>query len=258
MNLVRESENKFSVKEDSGRRLGTAKIARLNLERIFPDRPVQFEVTVDSEEAGKVLLYSAAVTRAMVLAAEETKPSRVYCVVQPGDATALETLRTLGLKNHDGIMQMRKPITERGVSYRLPEDYTYVNDYLNNKNEFVRCLKRYNECFGRSEKAEWLMDIRDEENFVRMMVVNSKGLCGELLAWSRGETGIVGIIQTARSCRRQGVASSLVEQARLYFLDRGMRYMTFDAWRASPGCVSLAVNAGFRDHKLMLMYPEIP
>lgn len=257
MNLVRVSENKFSAVTDDGRRLGTASISRLNLERIFPECPVQFEITVECPDECKVLLYSAAVTRARVLLSLEKSPCRAYCVLDPEDATALDVVRTLGLKSYDAVVRTAKPITERGVSYRLPEGYTFVNDFLGNRGEFARCLKRYNECFGRNEQPEWLEDLMAEDNFVRMMVINQKGLCGELLAWSRGDTGIVGVIQTARSCRRQGVASELIEQARLYFLERGMKQMIFDVWKSSPGCEALAVNAGFRDRKVLALYPEI-
>ena len=257
MNLLRASENRFVAVNDDGTTAGVATISRLNLERIFEDRPIQYEINVKSDEEAKVLLLSAAATRARFLWEQDGKTSRVYAVLDPEDKTALEAVRMMGFKRYDGIVRMRKPINVKGVDTRLQPGFTRINDRLGNPEELRKCVRRYNDCFGHDVKPKSFMEIINKPDFVRMMVVNDRGLCGELLAWTQGNTGVIGVIQTAREYRRMGIASALVESARKYFEELGMDFMSFDMWRAAPGNRALAENAGFTEYKVLTLYPEM-
>lgn len=257
MRIRKTGENRFSVFDEKNKCLGRAVIERTVMERIFPDRPVQYKIRVSASETAKHLLYGAAITRAKVLAAKEPQACRVYADVDADDATALEVLKALGFKNYDGVVRMVKPVTDERVLATLPEGCTVVRDYLARETEFEKCLRRYNECFAEENDAAWLEELTEKPDFARLMLVSEEGICGEALVWSDGMTGVVGVLQTARAWRRKGVASYLLEDARKYFASLGLTRMSFDMWRASPGCPELAISAGFTEKQILKVYPEM-
>ena len=257
MIIQRVSQNKFAACDDEGRRAGTARVRRLVMDRIFPDRPVQYVIEVESSPESRHLLYGAAVSRARVLASEEPAAHRVYADVDGTDSLSLEILGALGFKNRDGIVRMVKPVTNERVLQQLPQGFTMVRDFLQNPAEFQKCLKRYNECFCAKNDASWLRSIMEYPNFARLMVVSQSGIASELMVWSSGSTGVIGIIQTARDMRGRGFATYLLEDARKYFAKLGLKSMSFDVWRASPGCMPLAESADFKASKILRVYPEM-
>lgn len=257
MKIKRESANKFSASDEHGIRHGVCVIRKRDLSRIFPDRPVQYEIIMNCDEKSRYLLWSAATTRALVLASAEKAPSRVFASLKPDEGELKELLTVLGFCFRDGIVRYEKAVTSERVYDPIPEGCTIVRDYLTREDELTRCLNRYNECFGKSEKRDWLEALRDKPDFARVLMVSRSELCGEALLWTSGRTGVVGILQTSRKWRRQGVASYLLEDARKYFNSLGISEMSIDVWLSSPGCVPLAEKKGFIPGKPLLAYPYI-
>ena len=65
------------------------------------------------------------------------------------------------------------------------------------------------------------------------------------------------MIQTARRWQRRGVASYLMDDARLYFKSIGVKDMQMDVWKSVPGALPLANAAGYIGDKPILVYPEL-
>ncbi len=258
MKIKRISENKYTVYDDEGRRIGKCSVTRREFSRIFTDAPVQFEISVSCTGECRDLLYGAAVTRARVLAAAENAPCRVYADISPTDKDALAVLTALGFINRDGIMRMYRPVTDERITQSVPRSCTIVRDFLDNEDELRRSLVRYNECFDAHNDVSWLREIASQENFARILMVSPTELCGELMVWTEGDTGVIGILQVARAWRRQGVASYLVEDARKYFSTLGMRRMSFDVWLSAPGNLPLARKSGYKKGEMLALYPELP
>ena len=257
MTIKRASQNKYTVYDDEGLRLGGCTIARRVVDRIFPDVPVQYVITVSGAPAARDILYGAAVGRAQMLASKEEKACRIYAEVDPKDADTLDMLSGLGFGGNDGIRRMTRPVEGANKELSDPEGSVLVTDRLEDGAERQKCLKRYNECFGTQNTEEWLDELASNEDFARLLLINDSGLMGEALIWSAGNVGIVGIIQVSRPWRRQNVASCLIEHAREYFEARGIQEMSMDVWLSSPGCAKLAKKAGFRGNTPLILYPEL-
>ena len=88
-------------------------------------------------------------------------------------------------------------------------------------------------------------------------MVSPDDLCGELLVWTEDGEGVIGIIQTARRWRRQGVASYLIEDARLYFASLGLSCSHFDVWLEAPGCLPLARGLGYTGEDPLMLYSSL-
>ena len=245
MKLVRASQNKFIALDDAENRAGSGIIRRRMLERVFPESPVQYEVEVKTTPEARDLLYAAATTRARLLVSEEPKPCRAIVIVPKGREDELRLVENLGFKPKPGIIRMRRRIDNGEIYSELPGGLTEVKDYLADKGEFMKCLTRFNECFGTSYDAAWLKELRARRDFIRIMAVSSRGIGGEALLWSAKGTGYVEVIQTARAWRRKGVATALLEAARRCFDEMGLKYMEILAWADAPGCLKMCRRAGF-------------
>lgn len=139
----------------------------------------------------------------------------------------------------------------------LPEGCAIVRDFLADETERRFFLERYNACFGMRCGEEWLEEITSQPDFARILMVSPDDLCGELLVWTEDGEGVIGIIQTARRWRRQGVASYLIEDARLYFASLGLSCSHFDVWLEAPGCLPLARGLGYAGEDPLMLYPSL-
>lgn len=257
MRIKRVSENKYAAYDEDFNRVGTCTVRRRELSRIFPDRPVQYEIIVNCNEESRYLLWGAAVTRARMLAESQRMPSRVYTCLSPENSEERQILTDLGFTETDMIIRTVKPVTDEQVNLPIPYGCTIVRDYLTNENEIRKCLTRYNECFGTNESRSWLIGLSEKPDFARILMVSPDELCGELMVWRSGKNGVIGIIQTARKWREKGVAGYLIEDARKYFATMDLENILFDVWLASPGCKELARSSGFKKGSIIELRPEI-
>ena len=257
MKIRRSGENKYVALDEHDVKIGYCSVARKQLERIFPDAPTQYIIKVKCNDECRDLLFGAAVTRARLIAMKESEPCRIYADMDAGDQKGLEVIRALGFTGSDGINRMTRRVTDERISLPVPVHCTIVRDFLENEEERKKCLKRYNECFGEDCDMAWLRKLSQKRDFVRILMVSPSELCGEVMVWSQGYTGVIGIIQVARAWRRKGVGSYLIEDARKYFASIGLRDMTFDVWLSSPGCLPLAKKCGFRRGEMIRVYPGL-
>lgn len=257
MKIKRISVNKFAAYDEIGICRGQCVIRRRDLSRVYAARPIQYEIAVTCDEESRDLLWSAAVTRARVVAAEEPLPSRVFTVLRTDDGETAELLTALGMSMDDGLVRYHKRVTGEKVYLPIPALCAIRRDFLAKEDEMRKCLTRYNETFAENKKRDWLEDIAARPDFARILMVSTEELCGEALLWRSGASGVIGVLQTAPKWRRKGVASYLMEDARKYFESIGIMNMTVDVRLSAPGNRALAKKNGFIADETVLVYPYI-
>ena len=257
MKIKRVNENKYVALDEHDLKIGSCSVVRRELERIFPEEPVQYVIKVTCDDECRDLLYGAAVTRARLIAAREQEPCRIFADLDTKDAKGLEVIRALGFSGNDGLNRMTRRVTDERITLPVPVHCTIVRDFLENEEERKKCLRRYNECFGEERDMTWLKKLSQRRDFARILMVSPSELCGELMVWSEGYTGVIGILQVARAWRRRGVGSYLVEDARKYFASIGLNDARFDVWLSSPGCLPLARKCGFKKGEMLRLYPRL-
>lgn len=250
-------ENTFVARDDNRSIIGVCTVSPRDMSALFPDTPRQFVIHAKGDERALHVLYGAAVARARVLTERSRARSRIYAEVSVGDEASLSVLEALGFTGGDGVMRMYRRVGGQMNISRMPESCTIVRDFLADPLERKFFLERYNACYGLKNNDEWLSEITEQPDFARILMVSPSDLCGELLVWSENGVGVIGIIQTAKKWRRKGVATYLLEDARLYFNSLGLKFSQFDVWLKAPGALRLAQNCGYSGGDPLYLYPEL-
>lgn len=251
-------ENTFIALDELESKIGEAGVQECMVPALCPERPHHILVRASCGPEAESALLGAATTRALVLARRSPGvPALVYAECAPGDAGRLSALEALGYRDEDGLVRTRKILKPGPIIRRLPAGCTIVRDYLADETEARFFLERYGAMFGRSRDAAWLKALRHMPDFARLLVVSPGGLAGEMVVWAEDGCGVVGIVQTTPAWQHKGVASYLMELARLYWLDRGCREAYFDVRTRLLGAARLAATSGFRPAEKLMRYPGI-
>jgi len=250
--------NTFIAYDDLGAPLGTADVTEVMRDMLFPRRPHQLLVRTDCEIEALDALIGAATARAMQLAREKPgTPARLFTECAPDDERRMRALEIQGYIDDDGLIRMHRPLRRGPIVKPCPKDCVIVRDYLIDETESRFFIERYNAMFGAERDESWLKALKQRSNFARLLAVASDGLAGELVTWSDGGAAVVGVIQTPPHWQKKGVASYLMEQARNYWLDRGLDEAYFDVWTRLSGAMRLAATSGFRPSGMLTRYPGI-
>lgn len=250
-------EDTFVARTDRNKLLGVCTVSKRNMEMLFPDCPTQYVIRTEGDPASLAALYGAAVARIRMLHFKKNTRARAYAEVEVDDEESLNVLEALGFRMTDGVVRMHRKVTGEDNYHLLPSGCTIVRDFLSDPVERRFFLERYNSCYDLNNDEEWLDDIVCQPDFARILMVSTEDLCGELLVWTENDKGIIGMIQTARRWQRRGVASYLMDDARLYFKSIGVKDMQMDVWKSVPGALPLANAAGYIGDKPILVYPEL-
>ena len=257
MRIERISPDEFAARDEAGVEIGRARVVSRSLPRVFADEPLRLYIDVNCEPEALYVLYGAAVTRAGLLASLSDIPCGVYADVAPNDVQALEVLDAMGFEQVDGLIRMYAAVTDSDNLCPMPRDCAVVRDYLGRETEREMCLKRYNDCFGTDYDMDWLIDLSEKPDFARLMLVSKTDMCGEVMVWREGDIGVIGTVQTAMRWRGCGVATYLLEDARVYFSSLGLKRSRFDVWLASPGCRELAQSLGYSGKTMLRLYQRL-
>ncbi len=251
-------ENTFIALDDLESKIGEASVQELLVPVLCPERPHQILVRASCEPEAENALLGAATARALMLARKKPDmPSLIYCECAPRDQIRRDALESLGYRDEDGLLRTRKVLRQGPMIKRLPQGCTIVRDYLADENECKFFLERYGAMFGRGRDMAWLKGLKRLPGFARLLVIAPGGLAGEMVVWSEEKQGVIGIVETTPAWQRKGVASYLMELARLYFLELGLGEAYFDVRTRLIGAARLAATSGFRPAEMLMRYPSI-
>lgn len=253
-----EDENRFEALDDYGDTIGTAHVEVQRLFALYPRQPLRVRVRAEGGGEATHALLGAATAKALLIAKADKKiGARVYSECSPDDDETMDMLKTFGYEDDDGVVQMRRRLSPGAIARPLPEGLTVVRDYLLDDLEAKYFLERHNEMYGESRDIAWLSEVRKNSDFSRILLVSPDGLAGEVLIWSDGFSGVIGSIQTTPAWRRQGVATYLLELARIFFLEHGVYRSTFDIWLKLTPAGRLAYSLDYEPGKMIIRYPGI-
>ena len=250
-------ENSFeAIDERSGATLGCCTVYVHESAQLFPARPVRIYIDIQGSPAPDALL-GAAVARAKELALQSGAPCRIFTQVEPEDAERMASLATLGFKDSDGLVRMRRdlPCGEEGGA--LPIGCVVVQDDLDDPIEQKYFLERYNQLFNEEYDFDWLQDFRSREDFKRILIVAPTGMAGEAVIWREGQTGAIGWLHTSKKWRHMGVARCLLELTCAEFTAAGLECAEAEVQARIPSVLRTMERAGFRQAELILRYPGI-
>lgn len=242
----KKKRNAFVAYDDYGKLIGKAQISQMLIPEIAPETPLEIRLSIQSGEQSMLNLSSAALARGLELAAKHPEyKARLCAEYDPRERCLTETLHELGFHAEDSVIRMTKKVSHLPIGRHLPQGCVFHYDRLETAGEKDFFLQRSSRLFGSQNPEAWLKNARRMDNFRRLMLINSDGLAGELVCWTHGKNGIIARVYTNPDCRMQGVASYLMEMARLYFAHCSATTMIYDLRSTMKPAAALAYSLGF-------------
>lgn len=249
-------ENTFcAIDERSGDLLGSSVIYTDYNPMLFPTRPQQVRIELDSPDAPDALL-GATLARAMQICESCPEPSRIFSRCTPQDTALARRLEAFGFQDNDGLirMELRLPAL---LSAKEPAGCAVVYDDLSDPLEQKYFLERYNQLYNTDHDIHWLRQFINRQDFMRILTVASSGMAGEVLIWREQYSGVIGYIQTSKRWRRLGVASYMISLACDTFEQMGLYCAEANIRVRYPYMLRLMKGAGFEQSDLLMRYPGI-
>ncbi len=249
-------ENTFiAIDEKSGSRLGAAVIYPEDKSVMFPLRPLQVLVDLETLPAPDALL-GAAIARGKEICVNSEQFCRLYAQIEPDDDDSMKALSALGFADNDGLvrMEMRLP-TER--DFPMPKGVEIVYDDLSEKKEREYFLQRYNLLYGTHYGMGWLDNFTDRKSFQRILLLEENGIMAEALIWREGYAGVIGYFQVTKRWRHQGIGKNLISLACDCFEKQNLYCAEANVRARYPHVLKLMKCVGFQQAELKMRYPGI-
>ena len=248
------AENTFeAVDERSGAAICTCAIYVHENADLFPARPIRIYLDIQGEPVPDALL-GAAVARAKEIALQSAAPCRIFTQVDPRDSALMTSLSALGFKDSDGLVCMRRELSNEGET-QPPLSCVVVQDDLDDPIEQKYFLERYNQLYNEEYDFEWLQDFRNRSDFGRILIVAPTGMAGEVIIWRENGRGRIGWLFVSRKWRKLGVSGCLLNLACAELEKRGFDCAEAEIQVRIPGLLRVMEGAGFHQAELILRYP---
>jgi Acetyltransferase (GNAT) family. len=109
--------------------------------------------------------------------------------------------------------------------------------------------------YGTEHDMQWLEDYIDRDDFARIIIIDTKGLAGEILCWSDDNIGVIGFLHVAQKMRHLGIGSALVSLAAQHFEALDLRAAEISLRTKTPFIQVLLEKLGFCETKKLVLYP---
>lgn len=252
---TRAAGNTFIAVDDLENRLGSCRAEPTVCTELWPERPFSVRISAEGDESARFQLLGTALTRAMVLSKESGMNARIYAECPPDEQEALDLYRMIGLIDDDALVRMSRRVVAGPNVVRLPEGCTFIADDLTDAQERAFFLDRQRQLFSRENAEKWLEEISRKPRMKRLLLVSRDGLAGELVCWTEGGEGVVGMVYVAPVWRRKGVGTHLMEAARQYFFHCGLTESHVDVQTRMTPMLRMAATAGYRRGETLLCLP---
>lgn len=237
----------FVALDDNGRRLGKCSVVPYKADELLPDCPFNIFIDLDGELKSMDMLLGAAMATAEVV--HRTYPrldARVYAGCAPDDSGLIDMLKTYGFRVDDREVGMIKTLYDDPFDAPLPQGMSYINDKLESREDSRRTLSRINATFGENRSEDWLERLKREPGFQRIAVIDINGPVGEALVYEMDQSlGVVAMLIVEPRARRKGVATFLLECARIHFVSRGLGLARADVWERLEPARRLFEKCGY-------------
>ncbi len=241
-------ENSFTVIDDAGVEIGQGGLQLRNLKRMFPDRPLDVEMTMSAHPAASDTLFGALSARAVSMIAEQkNQPARLYTRCDLDDAARREYFLRMGFDDYDGDELFALNVASRQGRRRnySPVGTQSIDADLRTRTrreEFLLLLKEY----GCVEHAsEWLEERMRGPAFVARQVYYGSDFVGALLVTGEQSEAVLDMVCVENKWRGRGVASSLIDEAVERLAQAQVPFLRANAVRRNANAMKLFRRCGF-------------
>ena len=241
-------ENSFMVIDDAGVELGQGGLQPRMLRKMFPDRPLEIEMSMSAHPAASDTLFGALSAQAeRIIAEHRGTPARLFTRCAIDDAARREYFMRMGFDDFDGDELFALRIAERGGRRRnySPVGTKSIDADLRTRTrreEFLLGLKE----FGCVEHAsQWLEERMREPAFIAKQMYYGSDYVGALLVTGTEAEAVLEMVCVEEKWRGRGVASALIEEASEALLAKGVPFLRANAVRRNERAMRLFRKCGF-------------
>lgn len=248
--------NTFVAYDDVENYLGEACVESMSCPLVFEKRPEIFTIRVQGDKSAADALLGAATAHALYLARDAKGKACIRVEVLPGEQQALgSSLEVLGYSGKSAVLRMSAPVSAQPLEAQLPQGLTVLRDYLIDEQECAFYLERTNALFGGKRDMAWLEQARAKPHFTRVLLIDEHGAAGEMLLWAEDGVGVAENVWVHPDWRGKGAGKFLMECAREYWNENGLRRARMDIWSRLQPAIRLAYAAGFAPEEAVVEYP---
>lgn len=241
-------ENSFTVIDDAGVEIGQGGLSFRVLKKMYPDRPLDIEMSMSAHPAASDTLYGALIARAeSIITEQKGLPARLHTRCDIGDQERREYFLRMGFDDYDGDELFALRIEDRSGRRRnySPVGTKSIDADLRTRTrreEFLLLLKEY----GCVEHAsQWLEERMRSPVFMARTTYYGSDFVGAILVTGTQAEAVLEMICTAEKWRGRGVASALIEEASDMLLAQQVPYMRSNAARRNASAMKLFKRCGF-------------
>ncbi len=251
-------ENAFIAYDEDECPVGACSIAAQYKPVLYPAQPHRLYIRTEGALSALDTLLGAATARSLMIMREQgIDHARIFTSCAPEDEQKMESLKALGFEDSDALLRLVRVLRPGPAGIPVPRGCTVVMDGLEDETERRYFLDRFNQVMGQARDDSFLDNLKARGRVMRLLMVDSQGLVGELLSQERDGAARVLYLFTENRWRGRKVASHLMEAARLQWMSRGVERSIMDLCRAQEGAMRAAAYCGYRAEQTLVKFPNI-
>ena len=242
------SGNSFAITDNMGVEIGEGALLVRMLKKMYPDSPLEIEMTMRAHPIARDTLFGALEARAEQIKGEMGGAAgRLFIRCALDDADCREYFLRMGYDDTDGdelfYVKTSSP-KERRRDYYPTGTQSIETDLHNNirREEFLASLKAFG---GEEHAAQWLQMRMQEPGFVARSVYHGDELVGHILVTGNQGEAMIDMVCVEPKWRGYGVGTALAQEAMDVLHGRGVPYLIAKAPRRNAKAMRMLQRAGF-------------
>ncbi len=242
------SENSFAITDNMGVEIGEGALHVRVLKKMYPDRPLQIEMTMRAHPVAQDTLFGALYARAEQIKGETGGlDGRLFIRCALDDSACHEYFLRMGFDDADGdelfYIQTSSPKTRRRDYYPTGTQSIETDLRTNiRREEFLGALQSFG---GEEHAAAWLQARMQEPGFVARSVYHGDEPVGHILVVGNQNEAVIDMVCVEPKWRRYGAGTALAQEAMDVLCSRGVPYLVAKAPRRNIKALRMLQRAGF-------------
>ncbi|MBQ2989757.1 MAG: GNAT family N-acetyltransferase [Clostridia bacterium] len=242
-------EDSFAVIDDAGVEIGQGGLKHRLLKKMYADRPLDIELSMDAHPAASDTLFGALCARAESIKAEQGGlAARLYTRCAIDDAQKHEYFTRMGFDDYDGdelfVLQVPQDMSARRRNYS-PMGTKAIDVDLRTRvrrEEFLIGLKD----FGYVEHAsEWLEERMKDPVFIARAMYYGSDFVGYILVTGTQNEAVLEMVGVEAKWRGKGVATAMIDEVLMQLSSQQIPYLRANAIRRNKSAMQMFRRAGF-------------
>lgn len=242
------SANSFAITDNMGVEIGEGALLVRMLKKMYPDRPLEIEMTMRAHPVARDTLFGALSARAEQIKSElGGADGRLFIRCALDDVDCREYFLRMGYDDTDGDELFYVPTVSpksRRRDYYPTGTQSIETDLRSNirREEFLAALRSFG---GEEHAPQWLQARMQDPGFVARSVYHGEEFVGHILVTGNQNEAVIDMVCVEPKWRGYGVGTALAQEAMDVLNKRGVPYLCAKAPRRNAKAMRMLQRAGF-------------